>query len=696
MSPRRLIAFLSAATAFLSHGCIDRKTAAGGGAASEVSSIVISIPSAEKIQDLLGGQLCPNFKIDPIKVKELGVSNACDAAAKLLNEFRLTIEINSCDSGIVGTSSSHKGTFSAATINERVIKGCNYNVLMEVGEINSDKIYYSNRHEARGNLVVPRLAASSIPFKVELMVTELGLVLGFPRTERIIADTVDDSLVTKIDHQLAFNVCAECHAKDVGASVAIKNAESLADSVVWTSQTTLAAMLTLSKHTADQKKQIEGFVRVRKKQLLGGFSPRKIQTCEEKVQLNFPKISDDSSLAAAMLSRAVISNAVHFYADQSQPKLWQQATVDNRVATVLTEQRAVNSFMYQQMGYHSDGAREFPWKSPAGTDLSPDIGSVKFMVASRPGSLGVRDRRSSPGYFGTSQNVNGPQLGWTYAEGTIFGEVLTVKDPQDGTKLPFEIRLRMKQDGKWRMDVLRPFENFEELRSGVQQLCVNQATAGCSAAIAQVSQAPVAQQMNRSQFINQARFNTRRNPLVLSKTANEAVAATALTQMIPELDPAIVSKLLKTTQFKSVFGRPWIKSATTGEQGWAPLSNQSFSIVPKDFFGAFVPMTQRGCTSCHSSAGRHVDNFDPDRTLMFAPAPNDAPRPRTWYNFIPGNDGILSFHPFSTQAIANPISIVSMQDRSADLKAINPCVIQDGIFEVAKQPLADSRMEDDR
>ena len=123
----------------------------------------------------------------------------------------------------------------------------------------------------------------------------------------------------------------------------------------------------------------------------------------------------------------------------------------------------------------------------------------------------------------------------------------------------------------------------------------------------------------------------------------------------------MVRALLKTTPFKSVFGKPWNEAQGGAAEGWAPTSNSSFNIVPKNYFGGLIPMNQVSCMECHESAGRHVDNFDPqlDRAAGIVSDPSDAPRSRTWYNFIPGNDGILSFHPFDARKVAQGASATS-------------------------------------
>src|SRR5690606_23497026 len=98
-----------------------------------------------------------------------------------------------------------------------------------------------------------------------------------------------------------------------------------------------------------------------------------------------------------------------------------------REARLLSERNAVNPFMFGLKGYHSDGAREFPWLHTAGLDGSANGYAEKFVAPPEAGRLArvrYRDRQSDPLHFpAESANVKGPQMGWEYAPGTLFGEV---------------------------------------------------------------------------------------------------------------------------------------------------------------------------------------------------------------------------------------------------------------------------------
>ena len=169
--------------------------------------------------------------------------------------------------------------------------------------------------------------------------------------------------------------------------------------------------------------------------------------------------------------------------------------------------------------------------------------------------------------------------------------------------------------------------------------------------------------MAREQYLHKKTMRLRRDPLSLNRTALEATSEKALVHVLPDLPKDVVKALLTQTPFKSVMGQPWAAGAFPG---WAATADSDFHIVPKKYFGAFIPTSTRGCMHCHDSAGRHVDNFEPARSQMFAPEPSDLRRPRTWYDMIPGDDGILSFHPFSVKAVK--------EGEKANLDAVNPCL----------------------
>jgi hypothetical protein len=247
--------------------------------------------------------------------------------------------------------------------------------------------------------------------------------------------------------------------------------------------------------------------------------------------------------------------------------------------------------------------------------------------------------------------------------------------------IPFEVRLRKKlPDGSWHMDVLRPFESPNELGEALRNICnirkersrppecQDPRVESFLAAMAP----PKVETLPQEAFVNETMFRQASknyppmDPLKLNRTAERALQKQARVHTLPPLPPALVRRLLTTTPFKSVFGKPWVSDDGSGTAGWAPTSASDFNIVPKNYFGAFLPTNRTACMNCHSDAGGHVDNFNPTEKLPHDR--DDAVRNRTWYGPVPGSDGIF----------------MSWWDRSkvgssASFQSLHPC-LQRGAF----------------
>lgn len=500
----------------------------------------------------------------------------------------------------------------------------------------------------------------------------------------------EDRLIGSLPQELhgAGQVCVACHNRPENKEqvpAGVKNLDSLGTHLASMSDSNLDTMLKRSNLSPHDEAAMRDYVKKARAMVQTSASrgvSSQIAACymsaeEQTRKTNQVPMLQPDSLLGARLADAQNNGRMMFFDKGSVPRVWQRSKIIERDGQMtsdqklLTERNTSNPDMYQRMGYHSDGAREHPWAHSAGMDISPNGSADKFVIPPADGPLMRlvnRSKQSHPEYFGTSRNVNGPQMGYEYAVGTMFGEVLKVSG------VPFEIRLRMKNGaGEWVMDVLRPFQNMGEFATRLVELCKgSDRPASCSQAEGKIQSlmhlAP--QNMQRNSFINAGTFGTTRDPLSLNSPAADATVRSADMQWIPDLPTDLVKAALSKTPFKSVFDKPW----TTGANpSWAPTTQSDFSIVPKNFFGGLVPMNTQSCTKCHDSAGRHVDNFDPTRNQMYAPAPNDAPRPRTWYNNIPGDDNILSFHPWSKQAVES--------GARTDRNALNDCLVRNGLVQ---------------
>jgi hypothetical protein len=375
------------------------------------------------------------------------------------------------------------------------------------------------------------------------------------------------------------------------------------------------------------------------------------------------------------------------------PKVWQTSTATNgyfdaagtNFATTMTEDRRPNTFHDLELGYFGVGTMEFPWLHSAGLDVASGADSVKFVIAPANGLMqtNVRSRTNSPDYFEgvTSSNVNGPQLGWEYQPGTIFGEEIY---RSLGThRILLEVRLRrlitrIGRQGVWKMDVLRHFGSKAELDQAVQEFC----RAGHPECKTVQPSAP--KQLRRSDILNAAailRTEQRQQPQLMHEPdALNALAPGALMQTAnvgpaDEISPALFAELTKQRKLKSVFGRRWLGGDTDPQASWAPFATSENSYIPKNYLGAFLPLTMKSCMHCHSSAGHHVNQFDKKPGSAVKPAAQDAQAFRTWYHFLQGNDTVFTYHPIATAAVTTKTQLFSSTEGPVNPGAVDSCKV---------------------
>lgn len=230
---------------------------------------------------------------------------------------------------------------------------------------------------------------------------------------------------------------------------------------------------------------------------------------------------------------------------------------------------------------------EFPWGKPAGTEVVPDseFSTFKFMLLPDGKPIEITRR-----YLSGDRR---PSFVWEFPEDSVVGEVLQLY--HDGLYFTFEVRLRRKVKGEWRVSVYRPFASLSDLRefcaANKHQLVVEDA------------------KISQSHMIFKGEATT-----------------TALGRM-PE---ALVRKAL-AKEFVNVLGSEW-----SGDS-FAPTSREGFGLVPRNYQAATIAVNTKSCARCHESTLRHANEFD-----FF----------RDWYGRVRGSDGIFSFHPFEPSSIS--------------------------------------------
>lgn len=117
--------------------------------------------------------------------------------------------------------------------------------------------------------------------------------------------------------------------------------------------------------------------------------------------------------------------------------------------------------------------REFPWGFPAGLHNSRGWTSVKRVFLPGPIAWWRERLPSSP--------REPAAVAWEYPQGTVFGEMLLLKD-LGGREWAFEVRLREKKGGSWESTPYRIFAGREDLPPGAYKI-EHEIAAGSSPAL---------------------------------------------------------------------------------------------------------------------------------------------------------------------------------------------------------------------
>lgn len=230
---------------------------------------------------------------------------------------------------------------------------------------------------------------------------------------------------------------------------------------------------------------------------------------------------------------------------------------------------------------------EFPWGSPAGTESVPDgeFSTFKFLVL--PNGKPIEISRK---YLAGDRR---PSFVWEFPEQSVVGEVLQIY--HEGLYYTFEVRLRRKVKGEWKVSVYRPFATLSDLR----EFCA----------------------------VNSHKLSTED---VRISQSHQIFKGDATTTSLGKMPEKLVRKAL-ARDFSNVLGSEW-----SGDS-FAPTSAEGFGIVPRNYKAATIAVSTKSCARCHESTLRHANEFD-----FF----------RDWYGRVRGSDGIFSFHPFEPSSIS--------------------------------------------
>lgn len=282
--------------------------------------------------------------------------------------------------------------------------------------------------------------------------------------------------------------------------------------------------------------------------------------------------------------KAVLGGHLTWYDDKAMPQAYQD--LSSALPGLHSIHYNISAAKHDPVPETVGNASEFPWRHTAGMDRPIKDGTgkaVRFVKLTKPITY-WKQRLTGDKY---------PAYVWEYPSGTVFGELLCVKDPDSGWRT-FEIRTRTKADKTWLFNIYRPVTHAAEVVS----------EAGASAG-------KTTQSMKN------------RHNLHTSVNVQGDVA------VLPDLPAGTVRRLL-SQPFRSV----------KGERAEGFTSMDAFNLVPRGYKGGLLRANSQSCMSCHQDAQRTVDRIE---------------KPRDWYGSVRGNkpDGILSFHIFEPASIGH-------------------------------------------
>ncbi len=311
-----------------------------------------------------------------------------------------------------------------------------------------------------------------------------------------------------------------------------------------------------------------------------------------------------------------------------------QALLDDPRLILYTETEMPRTYQFwgnQLQGIHSayynisangsepfgNGNREFPWGTPAGTHRSSNVRSFRLLWLPRDEAgnfhpiVWYRRHLSGDGSLGYA---------WTFPFGAVVGEVLQQRGP-DGRYYTFELRLRTREEDNWGVDVFRPFPTAAHLASRIKELRPDYEAAASLVSLVSHLEQP-------KKLPNQTLAD--RHPRV---TFSQRMGVDSL----PPLDDALTIELLTKTVFQSALGETW-RHGTEGNYTFAPTTQDSFHVVPRNYDAGFISVDRFSCIRCHETVNQNVNRFQGGRD---------------WYGRIRGSDGIFSFHPYALSTISS-------------------------------------------
>ena len=276
---------------------------------------------------------------------------------------------------------------------------------------------------------------------------------------------------------------------------------------------------------------------------------------------------------------------VHWYDESSVPgvyQVWDRGTAGG-VAKIGGAGQTAND--------------EFPWARPAGVPAVSNVQTLRFIKFADEPIRWWRAERTDGTFFGYS---------WRFPEGTVFGELLLVTDP-DGFHHCCELRTREKKQGTtWTMQSYRPCPTRADLDAALEK-----------------------HNLKLGDLFYKADEFGRTTWTLNSGHQRDGFVGSAHMTTLPHIPAKVVNKILKETPFKPSLGKQFAADIP------APTADD-YSIVPIGYTGAFIPVGDTSCMRCHDRAGSVVNLAGESR----------------WR--LRGSDGIFSWHPFDAASLDSP------------------------------------------
>jgi hypothetical protein len=292
-------------------------------------------------------------------------------------------------------------------------------------------------------------------------------------------------------------------------------------------------------------------------------------------------------------------------------------------------------------GMHDYARRrwQFPFGTTAGTDNSTNTKIVNFVFLPH-----VNGQVKTITITAVLRNADRPQWTWQYWPGTVFGEVIFIRDGAD--LLPSEIRTRKRYPSGWAMNVYRPFPRASQLADRIRELRPDWPA-----------------HENLSNLMRHLGDATTLRPASLRAQAALAplFQQDGFLDELPDFaDPALVRELLTNTPFASAYNTPW--KVNGSQKTFAASTRSSLSIVPNNYTAGLLQVTDEACMRCHKETGRLVSEFYFDLYL---------------YGELWGKDGIFSFHPYDERRYPE------LRYEGVDNRSLNPVLRRIGVFRTA-------------